>query len=237
MITSERNRRLGWYQYNGHIWSSKLSVWRPAHVCMGGARGEWAGVGVGVSWHSIRIHVDPTAVPCTSEPRYNTPPSLFNKYLCLRPEWAHSSGFLPVCLLATGRYGLRDWSLITGSGGGGYKMGGGGTWSFTPTKRGGGKRFSLAEGGGGHNKFWGSFLHGRLKFKPYCRGGAKSVHSLKGGGARKVLPCLEGGGAQKVSDPRFSHFVAPPPLPVISDQSLTMIGARRYVNWCSVVPW
>ena len=30
-----------------------------------------------------------------------------------------------------------------------------------------------------------------------------------------------GGGAQKVSDPRFSHFVAPPPLPVINDQSLT----------------
>ena len=25
---------------------------------------------------------------------------------------------------------------------------------------------------------------------------------------------------QKVSDPRFSHFVAPPPLPVINDQSL-----------------
>ena len=45
----------------------------------------------------------------------------------------------------------------------------------------------------------------------------KSFHSLKGG-ARKVLPCLEGG-AQKVSDPRFSHFVAPP-LPVINDQSL-----------------
>ena len=28
-------------------------------------------------------------------------------------------------------------------------------------------------------------------------------------------------GAQKVSDPQFSHFVAPPPLPVINDQSLT----------------
>ena len=42
----------------------------------------------------------------------------------------------------------RDWSLITGRGGG--------TWSFTPTKRGGGKSFSHAEGGG-HKKFWGSF--------------------------------------------------------------------------------
>ena len=56
-------------------------------------------------------------------------------------------------------------------------------------------------------------------FQPYCRGVTKSSHSLKGG-AQKVLPCLEGGGgAQKVSDPRFSHFVAPP-LPVINDQSL-----------------
>ena len=34
-----------------------------------------------------------------------------------------------------------------------------------------------------------------------------------------VLFCLEGV-AQKVSDPRFSHFVASP-LPVINDQSLS----------------
>ena len=32
--------------------------------------------------------------------------------------------------------------------GGGYKMGGGGMLSFTPTKRRGGKSFSHAEGGG-----------------------------------------------------------------------------------------
>ena len=45
----------------------------------------------------------------------------------------------------------------------------------------------------------------------------------KGGGAQKVLPCLEqGGGGQKVSDPQFSHFVAPP-LPVINDQSLGVL--------------
>ena len=31
--------------------------------------------------------------------------------------------------------------------GGGYKTGGGGTGSFTPTKRGGGKSFSHSEGG------------------------------------------------------------------------------------------
>ena len=51
---------------------------------------------------------------------------------------------------------LRDWSLITGRGGG-LQNGRGGTLRFTPTKRGGGgKSFSHAEGGG-HNKFWGSF--------------------------------------------------------------------------------
>ena len=44
----------------------------------------------------------------------------------------------------------------------------------------------------------------------------------RGGGARKVLPCLEGGGGAKVSDTRSSHFVAPPPLPVINDQSLRL---------------
>ena len=35
--------------------------------------------------------------------------------------------------------------------------GGGGMCSFTPTKRGGKISFSHAEGGGGHNKFWGRF--------------------------------------------------------------------------------
>ena len=40
---------------------------------------------------------------------------------------------------------VRDWSLITGRGG--LQNGRGGTGSFTPTKRGGGKSFSHAEGG------------------------------------------------------------------------------------------
>ena len=49
-------------------------------------------------------------------------------------------------------------------------------------------------------------------------------------GAQKVLPCLEcGGGGQNVSDPRFSHFVAPP-LPVINDQSLGIVGNYRLVG-------
>ena len=41
---------------------------------------------------------------------------------------------------------LRDWSLIMGRGGA-TKREGGGTRSFTPTKRGGGKGLSHAEGG------------------------------------------------------------------------------------------
>ena len=79
---------------------------------------------------------------------------------------------------------------------------------FYPYEKGGRKSFSHSEGGA--QKVLGLFLRGSLKFKPYCRGGALSFHSLKWG-ARKVLPCREGG-AQKVSDPRFSHFVAPPSL-------------------------
>ena len=59
-----------------------------------------------------------------------------------------------------------------------------------------------------------------MKFYPFEKGGGpeKVLAMLKGGfqsfkgGARKVLPCLDGGGGgQKGSDPRFSHFVAPPP--------------------------
>ena len=47
-------------------------------------------------------------------------------------------------------------------------------------------------------------------------GGTKDFHPFikRGGGAQKVLPCLEWGGGrrlQKVFDLRFSHFVALPP--------------------------
>ena len=73
--------------------------------------------------------------------------------------------------------------------------------------------WSLIKGRGGGYKTGG----GHVKFCPYEKGGGP-----------KVLPCLEGGGAQKFRDPRFSHFVAPPPppppLPVINDQSLTVIS-------------
>ena len=49
---------------------------------------------------------------------------------------------------------LRDWSLITGRGGG-YKMGGGGPREVLPLRKGGAEKV-LAMLKGGHNKFWGS---------------------------------------------------------------------------------
>ena len=49
---------------------------------------------------------------------------------------------------------IRDWSPITGRGGG-YKTVGGDTRSFTPTKRGGGaeKVLAMLKGGGGTTSF------------------------------------------------------------------------------------
>ena len=63
-------------------------------------------------------------------------------------------------------------------------------------------------------------------------GCTKGFNSLKmgGGGLKKLYPVLRGGGwwwLQKVLDPRFSRFIAPPPppppppLPVINGQSRT----------------
>ena len=77
-------------------------------------------------------------------------------------------------------------------------------------KRGGRKSFSHAEGGA--QKVLGSFLRGSLNFSHIVGGGGgtKSFHHLKEG--KKFYPVLRGG-LQKVSDPRFSHFVAPPPSP------------------------
>ena len=57
----------------------------------------------------------------------------------------------------------RDWVLITGRGG--YKTGGGGASEvLTLRKGGGGAEKVLAKLKGGHNKCWGSFLRGSLKF-------------------------------------------------------------------------
>ena len=92
------------------------------------------------------------------------------------------------------KWSIRDWSLITGRGGG-YKTGGGAREVLRLRKGGGGKRFSHAEGGGGREKF--------PRFKR---------------GVREVLPCLEGGA--KSIGPAIFPFCRPP-LPVINDQSLT----------------
>ena len=51
---------------------------------------------------------------------------------------------------------LRDWSLITGRGGG-YKTGGGGHVKFYPYKKGGGAEKVLTMLKGGHKRFWGTF--------------------------------------------------------------------------------
>ena len=54
---------------------------------------------------------------------------------------------------------FRDWSLITGRGGGGatQREGGGGHMKFYPYENGGGAEQVLAMLKGGYNKFWGSF--------------------------------------------------------------------------------
>ena len=48
-------------------------------------------------------------------------------------------------------------------------------------------------------------------FLAILKGGAKSFHSLKGGGGAKVLPCLKGGGVAKGFGPAIFSFCSPPP--------------------------
>ena len=85
--------------------------------------------------------------------------------------------------------------------------------------------------GGGGTKFWGSF---HTEVLAILKRGAKGFHTLEGRGAQNVLPCLEGG-TQKVSDPRFSHFVAPPPLLVMTSFKLnfknTVVSQTRPKLW------
>ena len=70
---------------------------------------------------------------------------------------------------------LRDWSLITGRGGGLQTGRGGGGVNFTPTKkRGGGKSFSQAEGQAKNVLGWFYAV-------------ALSLSHIEGGGAQKVL--------------------------------------------------
>ena len=75
-------------------------------------------------------------------------------------------------------------------------------------KRGVGNSFSHGEGGGGgHNMLWGNINTGVGSFS-HTEGGRKTFPLFKGRGSQNKSSFL---GAQKVSDPRFSHFVAPSP--------------------------
>ena len=52
---------------------------------------------------------------------------------------------------------MRDWSLITGRGGG-LQNGRGGAREVLPQGKGGAEKvLAMLKGGGGHNKFWGIF--------------------------------------------------------------------------------
>ena len=66
-------------------------------------------------------------------------------------------------------YLIRDWSLITGRGGGYKTGGGGGAHEVLPLRKGGAEKV-LAMLKGGHKKFWGSFSH--------IVGGAQKVSTL-----------------------------------------------------------
>ena len=89
-----------------------------------------------------------------------------------------------------------------------------------------------AEGGLGNTTRFGVVLPWELEVLAILNGGrilTFPLFKVCGGGVReKVYPCREGG--QKVMGPRFSYFVAPaPPLPVINDQSLTLVPDHLYV--------
>ena len=63
-----------------------------------------------------------------------------------------------VLLVGVGLAEVREWSLITGRGGGGYKAGGGGRASeVLPLKKRGGAGKCLAILKTGHKRFWSSF--------------------------------------------------------------------------------
>ena len=81
-----------------------------------------------------------------------------------------------------------------------YERGGGGMWSF-----------SHAEGGGGRTQSFGVVFTCKLKVLAILMGGTKSFLSLKGRTNTFYSVLRGGGGVQKVSDPRFPHFVNPPP--------------------------
>ena len=78
---------------------------------------------------------------------------------------------------------VRDWSLITGRGGGLHN--GRGACEVLP----------LEKGGGGHKQFWGRFYTVAWRFK-HIEGETQKVSTLNKGGMRKALPCLQRGGGR-----------------------------------------
>ena len=105
----------------------------------------------------------------------------------------------------------------------------GGEIKFYPYKKGGEKHLSHAymlKWEGGERSFW-VVLTQELEVLAILKGGRQKFSPFKKR-ARIVLPCL-GEGRQNVSDPQFSHFVAPPP-PIIKDRSLFMYLYNRFAH-------
>ena len=105
-------------------------------------------------------------------------------------------------------------------GGWGCKKRGRGQVKFSPHRKWGGNFVTILKGGrggGDRTSFEVSLIGGHLSFShAEGGGGAKGFHPIKGG-HEKLYPVLRRGRGT-ISDPRFSHFVAP--LPVINDRSL-----------------
>ena len=96
----------------------------------------------------------------------------------------------------------------------------GGHVKFCPYEKGGRQGFSHAEGGGGgHNKFWGSFYVVAQSFS-HIEGRVQKDPTLKGGGVKSFKLSGGGGGAKRFR-PAIFPFCSPP-LPVINDQSLSL---------------
>ena len=108
---------------------------------------------------------------------------------------------------------VRDRSLITGRGR--ARKWERGTCQVLPLQKkegGGGKETVLAllKGGGDGTTSFEVVLTHELDALAILKAGTKSFHPIKRGWVQTVLPISRGVG-QKVLDPRFPHFVAPPP--------------------------
>ena len=75
-----------------------------------------------------------------------------------------------------------------------------------------GKRFSYAEGGGKGTKCIEVVLTQELDVLAILKGGTTSFRPIKrGGGAQRILQCLEEEGAPTKSRPKIFQFCSPPP--------------------------